>query len=67
MGGPRWDRPAATAGEQKKRKKYAYKFLSYRREEKKEDTVSRDCLGCGKPFKADGKFNRLCGYCTSRI
>ena len=68
MGGPRWDRPAPPANdEKKKRKKYAYKSLSYRREEKKQDTVSRVCLGCDKKFEAAGKFNRLCDYCSSRI
>lgn len=33
--------------------------------EKKEERIDRNCLCCGKPFKAKGKFNRICSaHCT---
>ncbi len=29
------------------------------------EDVNRTCLGCGKPFIADGKYLRLCPTCRS--
>lgn len=30
------------------------------------EKLTRDCLNCGKRFKAIGRFNRLCQYCGSK-
>ncbi len=33
---------------------------------RKKDCAEIPCLGCGKPFKSEGCWNRLCGYCQRR-
>ena len=29
--------------------------------------ISRDCLRCGRSFKARGRYNRICQTCARRV
>jgi Zn finger protein HypA/HybF involved in hydrogenase expression len=31
----------------------------------KEEIFVRECLKCGREFKAEGRFNRICNRCKS--
>jgi len=40
------------------------RYHSRRTLTRKQPRIRRECLKCGAPFMAKGKFNRICPKCT---